>query len=67
VIENVPVSFLGDNPLKDQWANYEVSPENLATSVFGATHGCHIDADANIYGSDWNRFGRVVKLAGVKR
>jgi hypothetical protein len=65
--DNVPVSFLGDNPQKGQWANYDVSPENIAPSVFSAAHGCHIDEDANIYVSDWNRFGRVTKLARVKR
>ena len=64
--DNVPVSFLGDNPQRTQWANYNVSPENIAPSVFTAAHGCYIDRDANIYVSDWNRSGRVTKLAKVK-
>jgi hypothetical protein len=63
--DNVPVAFLGDNPQKSQWANYDISPENIAPSVFSAAHGCHIDVDANIYVSDWNRFGRVTKLERV--
>jgi hypothetical protein len=65
--DNVPVAFLGDNPQKSQWANYDISPENIEPSVFSAAHGCHIDKDANIYVSDWNRFGRVTKLAKVRR
>jgi hypothetical protein len=64
---NVPVAFLGDNPQKFQWANYDVRPENISPSTFSAAHGCHIDKDANIYVSDWNRFGRVTKLARVSR
>jgi len=65
--DNVPVSFLGDNPQKTQWADYDVNPENIAPAVFSAAHGCHIDEDGNIYVSDWNRSGRVTKLARVKR
>ncbi len=64
--DNVPVAFLGDNPQKSQWANYDVHPEDIGPSDFSAAHGCHIDKDGNIYVSDWNRFGRVVKLARVK-
>ena len=62
---NVPVAFLGDNPLKDQWANYDLNPSNIAAAVFSAAHGCHIDQDANIYVSDWNHSGRVTKLMRV--
>jgi hypothetical protein len=64
--DNVPVAFLGDNPQKSQWANYDISPEDIGPSDFSAAHGCHIDQDANIYVSDWNKFGRVIKLARVK-
>lgn len=65
--DNVPVAFLGDNPQKSQWATYDIRPENIDRSVFSAAHGCYIDKDANIYVSDWNRFGRVTKLARVRR
>jgi hypothetical protein len=61
--DNVPVAFLGDNPLKSQWANYTVKPGEIAPVRFSAAHGCHIDEHANIYVSDWNQTGRVTKLA----
>jgi hypothetical protein len=64
--DNVPVAFLGDNPHKDQWANYKLLPSDIASTNFSAAHGCHIDQDANIYVSDWNVSGRVTKLVRVK-
>jgi hypothetical protein len=63
---NTPVAFLGDNPRKDQWANYKLQPVDIAPACFSAAHGCFIDQDANIYVSDWNHSGRVTKLATVR-
>jgi len=64
--DNAPVAFLGDNPRKDQWAKYDVDPGAIAAATFSAAHGCFIDKDANIYVSDWNRTGRVTKLARIR-
>jgi hypothetical protein len=60
--DNAPVAFLGDNPHKTQWANYQLQPNEIAPAWFSAAHGCHIDQQANIYVSDWNQIGRVTKL-----
>jgi hypothetical protein len=60
--DNAPVAFLGDNPHKTQWANYQLQPNEIAPALFSAAHGCHIDQQANIYVSDWNQTGRVTKL-----
>ena len=60
--DNAPVAFLGDNPHKAQWANYQLQPAEIAPAWFSAAHGCHIDQQANIYVSDWNQTGRVTKL-----
>jgi hypothetical protein len=60
--DNTPVAFLGDNPQKSQWANYQLQPGEIAPAFFSAAHGCHIDQQANIYVSDWNHIGRVTKL-----
>jgi hypothetical protein len=64
--DNVPVAFLGDNPQKTQWANYDIQPEAINAASFSAPHGCFIDKEANIYVSDWNRTGRVTKLARIR-
>jgi hypothetical protein len=61
--DNVPVAFLGDNPEKTQWANYELDPHDIIAGGFSAAHGCFIDSDANIFISDWNQTGRITKLA----
>jgi hypothetical protein len=60
--DNAPVAFLGDNPKKTQWANYQLQPNEIGAALFSAAHGCHIDRQANIYVSDWNHTGRVTKL-----
>ena len=61
--DNAPIAFLGDNPQKPQWANYDIDPRDIKTGVFSAAHGCFVDSDANIFVSDWNHTGRVTKLA----
>jgi hypothetical protein len=60
---NAPVAFLGDNPHEGEWANYQLPPGEIAPAFFSAAHGCHIDRNANIYVSDWNRTGRLTRLA----
>jgi hypothetical protein len=41
--DNAPVAFLGDNPKKTQWANYQLQPNEIGAAFFSAAHGCHID------------------------
>jgi hypothetical protein len=60
--DNTPVAFLGDNPQKSQWANYQLWPGEIPKTSFSAAHGCYIDQAANIYVSDWNQAGRITKL-----
>jgi len=63
--DNTPVAFLGDNPYKPQWANYQLKPDQIAPAQFSAAHGCHFDKQGNLYVSDWNQVGRITKLARV--
>jgi hypothetical protein len=64
--DNTPVAFLGDNPQKTQWANYQLKPGDIAPVVFSAAHGCYIDHQADIYITDWNESGRVTKLSKTR-
>ena len=56
------VEHLGDNPDRGQWANNGVPPEDWREGVFTAPHGCALDAEGNLYVSDWNANGRLSKL-----
>jgi hypothetical protein len=57
-----PVSFLGDNPNKTQWANFGVPPQDQKLGIFTAPHGLSFDKEGNLYVQDWNKTGRVTKL-----
>jgi hypothetical protein len=65
--EGVPVAFLGDNPDKDEWANYKVALEDVPAGIFSAPHGLSYDPNGNLYIQDWNASGRVTKLRRVSR
>ena len=64
--DHVPVAFIGDNPRKEQWANYGLDPGAIKEVEFSAAHGCFLDSQANIFVSDWNQTGRVTKLSRVR-
>jgi hypothetical protein len=64
--DHVPVAFIGDNPRKEQWANYDLDPGAIKAAMFSAAHGCFMDSQANIFVSDWNQTGRVSKLSRVR-
>ena len=57
-----PVSFLGDNPNKKQWAKFPIPPNEMSLGIFTAPHGLSFDKDGNLYVEDWNKTGRVTKL-----
>jgi hypothetical protein len=61
-----PVSFVGDNPNKKQWASFGVAPKDQNPGIFSAPHGLSFDATGNLYVQDWNSSGRVSKLTLVK-
>ena len=60
-----PVSFLGDNPNKAQWAKFPIPPNEMSLGIFTAPHGLSFDMDGNLYVEDWNQTGRVTKLVKV--
>ena len=58
-----PIAFLGDNPNKAQWANFQVPPQDQQLGIFTAPHGLSFDKAGNLYVQDWNKTGRITKLA----
>ncbi len=61
-----PVSFLGDNPNRKEWANFGVPKDKQQLGIFTAPHGLTFDPDGNLYVQDWNTTGRVTKLVKKK-
>jgi DNA-binding beta-propeller fold protein YncE len=57
-----PVSFLGDNPNKGQWAKFPIPPNEMSLGIFTAPHGISYDKSGNLYVQDWNKTGRITKL-----
>lgn len=64
--KNQQVAHLGDNPNKDQWANYHVPPADWKPGIFNAPHGVSFDHEGNVYVLDWNASGRVSKFKQVE-
>ena len=56
------IDHVGDNPDSSHWANNGVPPSAWTDGVFTAPHGCSLDADGNLYVSDWNANGRLSKI-----
>ncbi|MGB0775518.1 MAG: 6-bladed beta-propeller [Akkermansiaceae bacterium] len=61
-----PVSFVGDNPNRKQWAGFGVKPADQKPGIFTAPHGLSFDKDGNLYVQDWNATGRISKLKLIK-
>lgn len=57
-----PVSFLGDNANRKQWANFKVPPADQSLGIFTAPHGLSFAPNGDLYVQDWNATGRVTKL-----
>jgi hypothetical protein len=60
------LTHLGDNPDQKQWARNPVGPDQWKDGVFIAPHGVSFDDSGNLYVMDWNRSGRISKLAWQK-
>jgi len=66
--QNEPITHLGANPNKDQWANYNVPREKWKPDQFTAPHAIRFDRSTGaLYVMDWNRRGRVRKLVPVRK
>lgn len=64
--DNELVGVLGDNPDKDQRANFKVAPKDWKEGIFTAPHGLSWDHSGNLYVQDWNQTGRISKWEHLK-
>lgn len=55
------VKTLGENLIKEQTATNKVKPADWRTGVLTAPHGIAFDRDGNLYVTEFNEFGRVVR------
>lgn len=61
------IAQLGENPVREQRANYEVPPADWRVGAFLAPHSVTWDRAGNLYVAEWNRHGRIVKLRRVRK
>lgn len=61
--DNQVAAVLGDNADPNIRGKHPVPPEQWLPGVFTAPHGIAWDADGNLYVQDWNKTGRITKLA----
>jgi hypothetical protein len=60
------VGHLGEQPDKGLWATNQVGREKWKVGEFLSPHGVCWDVDGDLYVMDWNREGRVTRLARRK-
>ena len=65
--KNRVIAALGDNPDREQWAQFAVPVSKWQEGIFTAPHGTCFDRAGNLYVMDWNKFGRIRKLAKVTK
>ena len=64
--DNKLVTHLGDSGNDKKQATNKITPDQWVDGQFIAAHGITWDAKGNLYVSEWNLSGRVVKLKRMK-
>jgi hypothetical protein len=59
--EGKTVKTLGENDIKDQTATNKVKPADWRNGILTAPHGVAFDRDGNLFVTEFNQFGRVVR------
>ena len=60
------LATLGTNETKGQINTNRVKPEQWQAGVFTAPHGIAFDKEGNLYITEWNKFGRIVRYDLVR-
>jgi hypothetical protein len=56
------IASIGENENADEIKTNEIPPEKWRPNVFYAPHGIAYDAQGNLLVTEWNRWGRVVRV-----
>lgn len=56
------VGHLGDNPVAEQRANFNVPPDQWREGAFIAPHCARFDSSGDLFVMDWNVAGRLTRL-----
>ncbi len=56
------VAQIGDNPIKEQRANFGLPPDQWKAGICDSPHGASIDKDGNLIVSEWSKFGHLHKF-----
>lgn len=60
--EGKTVKTLGHNTVKEQTATNQVKPSEWRNGIFTAPHGVDFDKEGNIYVTEFNIYGRVLRF-----
>lgn len=56
------VSTLGTNDIKEEINTNKTAPEKWRDGVFTAPHGITYDHEGNLFVTEWNKYGRILKF-----
>ena len=56
------IGHVGTNSNRNHWARNGIPESEWIDGVFLSPHGCALDAQGNLYVSDWNANGRLSKM-----
>jgi len=65
--EGRPAATVGDNDVKEQTATNQVKPADWRTGVLTAPHGLAFDKAGNLYVTEFNLYGRVLRYNRTRR
>jgi DNA-binding beta-propeller fold protein YncE len=65
--EGKTIATFGENPVKEQTATNKVPPADWKTGVLTAPHGIDFDSQGNLFVTEFNEHGRVLRFDRVGR
>lgn len=57
---------VGDNPIKEQRANFGLAIDQWKDGICNSPHGASIDKDGNLIVAEWSKFGHLHKFVRAK-